>query len=124
VLRGAYIALPESAPLHTVLLATGSELHLALLAARQLGAGVRVVSVPCFERFNRQEAGYREKVLPTACRRRVAIEAGVTASWAQYVGLDGRALGIDRFGLSAPGGIAMKELGLTVDAIVTAARAL
>jgi transketolase len=124
VQRGAYIAVREAAPLTHILLAAGSELQLALAAARVLGPNVRVVSVPSFERFNRQPAEYREEVLPAACRRRVAIEAGVTALWRQYVGLDGRAIGIDRFGLSAPGGIAMKELGITADAIVAAVKSL
>ena len=63
-------------------------------------------------------------MLPAACRRRVAIEAGVTALWRQYVGLDGRAIGLDRFGISAPGGIAMKELGITTDIIVAAVKSL
>jgi transketolase len=124
VLRGAYIAVREAAPLTHILLAAGSELQLALAAARVLGPNVRVVSVPSFERFNRQPAEYREEVLPAACRRRVAIEAGVTALWRQYVGLDGRAIGLDRFGISAPGGIAMKELGITTDIIVAAVKSL
>jgi transketolase len=124
VLRGAYIAVKEAAPLTHILLAAGSELQLALAAAKVLGPNVRVVSVPSFERFNRQPAEYREEVLPAACRRRVAIEAGVTALWRQYVGLDGRVIGIDRFGISAPGNIAMKELGITADAIIAAVKSL
>ena len=122
--KGAYIAVPETAPLTHLLLATGSEVQLAIAAARVLGAGVRVVSVPSFERFNRQPAAYREEVLPAACRKRVALEAGVTGLWYQYVGLDGRVVGIDRFGISAPGSLAMKELGITAEAVVAAARAL
>ena len=124
VLKGAYIAIQESAALSHILLATGSELQLAVAAAKRLGAGVRVVSMPSMERFDRQSADYRESILPSSCRKRVAIEAGVTASWARYVGLDGKAIGIDRFGLSAPGGTAMKELGITVDAVVAAAHGL
>jgi transketolase len=124
VLRGAYVALRETAPLTHLLLAAGSELQHAVAAARELGAGVRVVSVPSFERFARQPADYREEVLPSVCRRRVAIEAGVTGWWWQLVGLDGAVIGIDRFGLSAPGGTVMKELGITAEAVVAAARRL
>ncbi|OHE86108.1 MAG: transketolase [Verrucomicrobia bacterium RIFCSPLOWO2_12_FULL_64_8] len=124
VLRGAYIALKETAPLSHILLAAGSELQHVLAAAKTLGPAVRVVSVPSFERFNRQPAEYREAVLPSSCRKRVAIEAGVTPLWRQYVGLDGKVVGIDRFGLSAPGGTAMRELGITADAVTAAAKAL
>lgn len=124
VLKGAYIAIHETEPLTHILLATGSELQLAVAAAKRLGGGVRVVSVPSMERFNRQGAAYRESILPSSCRKRVAIEAGVTSSWAQYIGLEGKAIGIDRFGISAPGGTVMKELGITADSVVAAAQAL
>ncbi len=123
-LKGGYVAAQESAPLTHILLASGSELQHALAAARVLGPGTRVVSMPCFERFNRQPAEYRDSILPPACRKRVAIEAGVTPLWREYVGLDGAVVGIDRFGLSAPGGAVMKELGITADAVVAAAKAL
>jgi len=124
VLKGAYIAVKETTPLTHILLSAGSELQWALAAAKQLGAGVRVVSVPSFLRFDSQSKEYRESVLPSSCRKRVAIEAGVTGLWSKYVGLDGRVIGIDRFGLSAPGNIAMKELGITTEAVVAAAKAL
>jgi len=124
VLRGAYIAVKETAELTHILLAAGSEVQLAIAAAKQLGAGVRVVSVPSFERFNRQSAEYKAEILPASCRKRVAIEAGVTGLWYQYVGLDGKVIGIDRFGISAPGGTVFKELGITADAVVAAAQAL
>ena len=124
VQRGAYIAVKETAPLTHILLASGSEVQLAVVAAKVLGPNVRVVSVPCFERFNRQPAEYRAEVLPADCRRRVAIEAGVTGLWHQYVGLDGKVIGIDRFGISAPGGTVFKELGITAEAVVAAAKAL
>ncbi len=124
VLRGAYIAVKETAELTHILLAAGSEVQLAIAAAKQLGAGVRVVSVPSFERFNRQSAEYKAEILPASCRKRVAIEAGVTGLWYQYVGLDGKVIGIDRFGISAPGGTVFKELGITADAVVAAAKAL
>jgi transketolase len=122
VLRGGYVALRETAPLTHLLIATGSELQLALGAAKVLGAGARVVSMPCTQIFDRQPAEYRESVLPSSCRRRVAVEAGVTAGWFKYVGLDGRVVGIDRFGLSAPAPVVFKELGLTVEAVIAAAQ--
>jgi transketolase len=123
-LLGGYIARRETAALELILLSAGSELQLALEAAKRLGPGTRVVSLPCFARFDRQPESYREQVLPKSCRRRVAIEASVSSTWARYVGLDGIALGIDRFGLSAPGSAVMKELGMTADAVVTAAEKL
>jgi transketolase len=121
VLKGAYIAVQETAPLDTILISTGSELYLAIAAAKQLGAGTRVISMPSFEIFDRQSAEYRESILPSSCRKRIAIEAGVTALWRKYVGLDGKVVGIDRFGLSAPSQVVYKELGITVDALVAAA---
>jgi transketolase len=124
VLKGAYIAVQETAPLHTILLSTGSELQLALAAAKELGAGTRVLSVPSFEIFDRQSDEYKEAMLPNSCRRRVAIEAGVTALWRKYVGLDGKVVGIDRFGLSAPAPEIFKALGVTTEALVAAARSL
>jgi transketolase len=124
VLKGGYVAVQETAPLTHILVATGSELQIALAAATVLGPSTRVVSMPCFERFNREPAEYRDAILPPACRKRVAVEAGVTPLWREYVGLDGAVVGIDRFGLSAPAPLAMKELGVTVDAVVAAARAL
>lgn len=124
VLKGGYVALRETGPLTHILIGTGSELQLALAAAKTLGAGVRVVSMPSTQIFDRQSAEYRESVLPSSCRRRVAVEAGVTVGWHKYVGLDGRVVGIDRFGLSAPAPIVFKELGLTVEAVVAAAQAV
>ena len=124
VQRGAYIAVKETAPLTHILLASGSEVQLAVAAAKVLGPNVRVVSVPSFERFNRQSAEYRAEVLPADSRRRVAIGAGVTRLWHHYVGLDGKVIGIDRFGISAPGATVFKELGITAEAVVAAAKAL
>jgi transketolase len=124
VLKGAYIAVQETAPLTHILLSCGSELQWAIAAAKQLGPGTRVVSVPSFLRFDKQPQEYRDAILPPSCRKRVAIEAGVTGLWSKYVGLDGRVVGIDRFGLSAPGNIAMKELGITTEAVVAAAKSL
>ena len=124
VSKGAYIAHKETGTLDTIILATGSELQHALNAAKQLGEGVRVVSVPCTERFLRQDQAYKDEVLPPLCRKRVAIEAGVTNLWYQFVGLEGKVVGIDRFGLSAPGGAVMKELGITAEHVVEAVKGL
>lgn len=122
VLKGGYIAKKESGSLTTILIGTGSELQLALGAAEEMGSGVRVVSLPSMERFERQSAAYREFVLPSDCKQRVAIEAGVTQIWHQYVGLEGKVVGIDRFGLSADGGLVLRELGISVENVVSAAR--
>jgi transketolase len=122
--KGGYIARKETSELKLILLSAGSELQHALKAADTLGTGTRVVSLPCFSRFERQTAEYKEQVLPKGCRKRVSIEAAVTSSWAPYVGLDGIALGIDRFGLSAPGGEVMKALGITAEHVLEAAKKL
>jgi len=124
VLRGGYIAKKETAKLNLILLSCGSELQHALAAAKELGAGTRVVSMPCFERFARQPEAYRAEVLPNECRKRVAIEAGVPQIWSQFVGLDGKIVGINRFGMSAPGDKVLKELGIDAQHVVEAARSL
>nr|AOE43251.1 transketolase [Rostrostelium ellipticum] len=124
VLHGGYVLVKETGALRVILIATGSEVQHAVAAAKQLGEGVRVVSMPCTERFDRQPAEYREAVLPSSVRARVAIEAGVTAFWYKYVGLDGHVIGIDRFGMSAPGATVMKQLGITADSVVDAAKKL
>ncbi|MBT3666953.1 MAG: transketolase [Opitutae bacterium] len=118
VLKGAYVARKEVGELELIILASGSEVSLALEAAEKLGPTVRVVSMPCMERFDRQDADYRESVLPKKFRSRLAVEAGVTDIWRKYVGLDGVVVGIDRFGISAPGDIVMAELGISVENIV------
>lgn len=118
VLKGAYVARKEEGELELIILASGSEVSLALEAAEKLGPTVRVVSMPCMERFDRQDAEYRESVLPKKFRSRLAVEAGVTDIWRKYVGLDGVVVGIDRFGISAPGDIVMSELGISVDNVV------
>jgi len=124
VMRGGYVVRAESAALETILIGTGSELQHALAAADILGPGTRVVSMPCMERFERQSADYRESILPAACTRRVAIEAGVSALWWKWVGSNGAVVAIDRFGKSAPGDEVMRDLGMTADRVVEAARAL
>ncbi|MDP4624563.1 MAG: transketolase [Akkermansiaceae bacterium] len=122
VLRGAYIAVKETEALTTILIGTGSELQHCVEAAKQLGGGVRVVSMPSVERFERQSSEYKESILPKACTKRVSIEAGVTDIWWKYVGTEGKALGIDRFGISAPGDVVMKELGMTAEDVIAAAK--
>ena len=121
---GGYIAKKESGPLELILMATGSELQHALKAAEVLGAGTRVVSLPCFERFESQSEEYRESVLPKSCRKRVSIEAGISDPWFRFVGLDGKTVAVDRFGLSAPGNIVMEQLGMTVENLVRVAKSL
>jgi transketolase len=124
VARGGYIAKKEKGKLGLIILSCGSELQHALAAAKELGDAVRVVSMPCFERFNRQPEKYRQEVLPNSCRKRVAIEAGVTDIWYQYVGLDGKVVGLHEFGLSAPGAEVMKERGIDAEHVIEAAKSL
>lgn len=120
VYYGAYILKKETSDLETILISSGSEIEHCMEAAEKLGTGVRVVSMPCMERFERQNKQYRESVLPSSCSQRVAIEAGVSALWWKYVGSSGKVLGIDRFGMSAPGDIIMKELGMSAEHLIEA----
>ena len=122
VLKGGYIAKKESGDLKMILLATGSELQHAMGAAEQIGEGVRVVSLPCFERFERQNAD-ASSVLPSTCTARIAVEAGVSSTWGQYVGLTGKTVCIDRRHL-APGDTVMAELGMTADSVAQVAKTL
>ncbi|MDQ8193223.1 transketolase [Coraliomargarita sp. SDUM461004] len=124
VLNGGYIAKKESGDLKLILMATGSELQHAMGAAEQLGEGVRVVSLPCFERFERQSDEYIESVLPSNCTARVAVEAGVSSTWGKYVGFTGKTVCIDRFGISAPGDTVMAQLGMTADNVAAVAKEL
>ena len=117
-LKGGYVAKEETGELKAILLASGSEVQHAMVAAEKLGDGIRVVSIPCFEIFDRQDAAYRESVLPSSCRKRVAIEAGISTMWYKYIGLDGKAIGIDRFGFSAPGDKVMKDMGICPDSVI------
>jgi transketolase len=124
VSRGGYIAKREKGKLDVIIMSCGSELQHALAAAKELGDGARVVSMPSFERFNRESSAYREEVLPNSCRKRVAIEAGVTEIWYQYIGLDGKVVGLHNFGLSAPGAEVMKERGIDAQHVIDAAKSL
>lgn len=119
--KGGYILSDCEGTPDTIILATGSEVHLALAAASQLtnsGKKIRVVSMPCCERFLAEDADYQEQVLPDAVRKRVAIEAAASNYWYRFVGLDGAVIGLDRFGVSAPAAEAYAYLGITVEHII------
>ena len=120
VAKGAYILKKEEGDLECIILATGSEVGHAVEAAKEIGGGARVVSAPCLERFDRQSAEYQAEVLPASCTKRIAIEAGVSGLWYKYVGLEGKVVGIDRFGISAPGNVVMDELGINAAGVVKA----
>jgi len=126
--KGGYILWDSSlVKPDVILLATGSEVHLALAAARKLAAEairVRVVSLPSWDLFDAQPAEYRERVLPPAVRTRIAVEAGVKLGWEHYVGLDGAVIGMEGFGASAPAAVLYEKFGLTVDRIADTARLL
>ncbi|MDA8391133.1 MAG: transketolase [Gammaproteobacteria bacterium] len=118
--RGGYILADCAGKPAVILIATGSEVGLAMDACQRLTAAghkVRVVSMPCANVFDAQDAAYRETVLPMAVRKRVAIEAGVTGYWRKYVGLEGHVIGIDRFGESAPAEALFEHFGLTVERV-------
>jgi transketolase len=125
VARGGYVLADcESTP-RVILIGTGSEVHIAYDAYKTLtaeGVKVRVVSLPCWELFEKQDAHYREAVLPASVTARVSIEAGVTLGWERYVGHKGIAIGIDRFGASAPYQHIYREYGLTAEKVVEAAQ--
>ena len=122
VLKGGYIAKKEKGALETIIISCGSELEMAMAAAEELGDGVRVVSMPSTFRFDKQDAEYKESVLPAACTQRIAVEAGVSDYWYKYVGLAGKVIGIDSYGLSAPGDQVLEQLGVTKEAVVAAAK--
>ncbi|MEL0190709.1 MAG: transketolase [Halieaceae bacterium] len=121
--RGGYTLVEEVGELDAIIIATGSEVGLAVDAAACLseqGKGIRVVSMPSAERFCAQDASYRERVLPSHVLARVAVEAAHADYWHKFVGLDGRIVGMTSFGESAPGGVLMQEFGFTVDNVVSA----
>ena len=127
VQRGGYILAPETGALQLILIASGSEVQHALAAQEILqneGIGTRVVSLPSFELFAAQDAAYQEEVLPVACTRRVAMEAGSPFGWERYVGTRGRVIGMSGFGASAPAGDLMKHFGFTADNFVRVAKEL
>jgi len=121
VAKGAYVVYENAADFDTILIATGSEVNLAVSAAKELagqGGKVRVVSMPSTDVFDVQDAAYKEEILPNTVRRRVAIEMGASQNWYKYVGLDGYVLGIDSFGASAPAPKVLAEYGFTVENLV------
>ena len=121
VAKGAYVVYENAADFDTILIATGSEVNLAVSAAKELasqGVKVRVVSMPSTDVFDVQDAAYKEEILPNAVRRRVAVEMGASQNWYKYVGLDGYVLGIDSFGASAPAPKVLAEYGFTVENLV------
>ena len=122
--RGGYVLKDSDGTPEIILIATGSEVGLAMDAAKELGERVRVVSMPSTEVFERQDAAYRESVLPNAVRKRVAIEAGSADFWRKYVGLDGEVIGMTGYGSSAPADVLFKHFGFTVERVVEAARGL
>jgi transketolase len=126
--RGAYTLWQSGDWPDLILIATGSEVALALEAGRRIagenGTAVRVVSMPCWELFHEQSPEYRDEVLPPDVRARLSVEAGVTLGWKEWVGDHGDSVGVDRFGASAPGGEVLERLGFTVDNVVARAGAL
>jgi transketolase len=123
--RGAYVLSDANDP-QAIVIATGSEVKLAVDAQAALaeqGIRARVVAMPCWEAFDAQPEAYREQVLPRAIRARVSVEAGTTFGWRQWIGDAGVAVGIDRFGASAPGDVALDRLGVNVDRVVQSVRA-
>ncbi len=121
IARGAYVLYEPEQEAQAIIIATGSEVHLATEAAQRLaesGKAVRVVSMPCAEVFAQQEIAYKEQVLPKTISKRVAVEAGATGGWYQYVGLEGKVVGIDRYGESAPAKVLFEHFGFTVDNVV------
>ena len=125
--KGAYVLYESSAKPEVILIATGSEVALAMDAAQRLaaeGKAVRVVSMPCAELFEKQDASYREAVLPKAISKRVAIEAGIADYWYKYVGLEGKIIGMRSFGESAPADVLFNYFGITADAAYEAAVSL
>ena len=121
VAKGAYIVADSDGDPEVILVASGSEVGLAVEAKGRLGGGCRVVSMPCDRLFYAQDESYRESVLPSSVRARVAVEAASPLGWGRVVGLDGEVVALDRFGASAPGTEALDDLGITVDAVVEAA---
>jgi len=111
-----------------ILIGTGSELQIALDAGKSLsekdGIAVRVVSLPCWELFDGQPEDYREKILPSSVKTRVAVEAGIKLGWEHYVGLDGAVIGMDRFGASAPASVLYEKFGITVQGVIESVKIL
>ncbi|MEQ1622388.1 MAG: transketolase [Methylococcales bacterium] len=127
IYRGGYILKDSDGQPEAIIIATGSEVELAVKAAEELtskGKKIRVVSIPSTNIFDAQDIAYRESVLPAAVTKRVAVEAGVSDGWWKYVGSQGAVVGLDRFGESAPAGLLFKEFGFTVENVVNNVEAI
>jgi transketolase len=127
VAKGAYVASDSEGTPELILIGTGSEVNLCIKAAEELrgsGKKVRVVSMPCWELFDEQDAAYKESILPKAVTKRLSVEAGISQGWHRFVGTEGDTVSIDRFGASAPGNLCLEKFGFTVDNVVAKAKAL
>lgn len=127
IAKGGYVLAKEQGELQAIIIATGSEVSLAMEAYETLsanGVGVRVVSMPCAEIFMEQDADYRDSVLPSNIRARVAVEAAHVDYWFKFVGLDGKVIGMTTYGESAPAGELYQEFGITTDAVIDAVKSL
>jgi transketolase len=125
--QGGYILSKEQGDLQAIIIASGSEVPLALAAQEQLqqeGISTRVVSLPCWELFEKQPEDYRDQVLPPACLNRVAVEAASTFGWERYVGFKGKALGMQGYGASGPAGQLMEKFGFTTENVVAKVKEL
>ena len=125
--KGGYVIAEADGDPAVILIATGSELQIALAARDQLQAGgtpTRVVSMPCVEWFEEQDSAYREQVLPHRIKARVSVEAGVTFGWRTYVGDSGASIGVDHFGASADYQRLYEEFGLTAERVAATARTI
>ncbi|ASI35049.1 transketolase [Exiguobacterium sp. N4-1P] len=122
--KGGYVIAGDVNTADTILMGTGSEVHLLVEAQKQLGEKVAVVSLPSWELFEAQTAEYKESVLPKRITKRLAIEAGASLGWYKYVGTEGQVIGIDRFGASAPGDLLLKEYGMSVENILETVKQL
>src|SRR5262249_38666584 len=125
IAHGAYVLADAEGPLKAIVIATGSEVELAMKARDALqkeSIGTRVVSMPCFELFEAEDAAYRESILPAKCAARVSIEAGATLCWSKWIGPKGVAIGVDKFGASAPAETIFEEYGFDVANVVAAVK--
>jgi transketolase len=125
--KGAYILSESEKPPQIILIATGSEVQIILAAQQKLkeqNIYARVISMPSWELFEKQENAYKEKIFPKTLRKRLAVEAGSTLGWHKYVTDEGDMIGINKFGESAPGEEVMKEYGFSVENVVTRAKVL
>ncbi len=125
VTKGAYTVVDSQGTPELILIGTGSELSLCVTAAEKLtseGKKVRVVSMPCWELFEAQDAAYKESILPSSVTKRVSVEAAASFGWHKYVGMEGDCVCIDTFGASAPGGVCMEKFGFTVENVLATAK--